>query len=65
VKSKIAGYEWLNYEKWNICSAACTLGKELKMPVFQFVKDALIRKYGAAFYEELNAYYQTHFAHKN
>jgi hypothetical protein len=65
VKSEIAGYEWLNYEKWNICSAACTLGKELKMPVFQFVKDALIRKYGAAFYEELNAYYQTHFADKN
>ena len=64
IKSEIAGYEWLNYEKWNICSAACTLGKELKMPVFQFVKDALIRKYGIAFYEELDAYYQMHFADK-
>lgn len=65
VKNEIAGYEWLNYEKWHICSAACALGKDLKIPVFQFVRDALIRKYGAAFYEELNAYYQTHFADKN
>ena len=62
VKNEIAGYEWLNYEKWNICSAACSLGKDLKIPVFQFVKEALIRKYGAAFYEELDAYYQIHFA---
>lgn len=64
VKSEIVGYEWLNYEKWSICSAACSLGKELKMPVFQFVKDALIRKYGTPFYEELNAYYQMHFTDK-
>ena len=62
VKNEIAGYEWLNYEKWNICSAACSLGKDLKIPVFQFVKEALIRKYGAAFYEELDAYYQIHFS---
>jgi hypothetical protein len=62
VKNEIAGYEWLNYEKWNICSAACSLGKDLKIPVFQFVKEAIIRKYGAAFYEELDAYYQIHFA---
>lgn len=62
VKNEIAGYEWLNYEQWNICSAACSLGKDLKVPVFQFVKEALIRKYGAAFYEDLDAYYQIHFA---
>ena len=64
VKSEIAGYEWLNYEKWHICNAACSLGKELKIPVFQFVKEAIIRKYGAPFYEELYAYYQTHFMNK-
>ena len=62
VKNEIAGYEWLNYEKWNICSAACSLGKDLKIPVFQFVKEAIIRKDGAVFYEELDAYYQIHFA---
>jgi hypothetical protein len=65
VKSDIAGYEWLNYEKWDICHAACTLGKELKIPVFQFVKEAIIRKYGILFYEELLAYYETHFVNKH
>ena len=47
--------EGLNYDKWEICSAACTLGEHHQMPVYQFVKDALIRKYGHDFYEELDA----------
>ena len=45
----------MNYDRWDICTAACTLVKKMKMPVFQFAKDALIRKYGAAFYEEREA----------
>ncbi len=49
------GFEALNYDRWDICSAACALGKSLKMPVYQFLKDALIRKYGEDFYEELEA----------
>lgn len=48
-------FEALNYDRWEICSAACTRGKAEKIPVYQFVKDALIRHYGAAFYEELDA----------
>ena len=47
--------EMLNYERWSICSAACTHGKKHKVPLYQFVKDALIRKYGTAFYESLEA----------
>ena len=43
----------LNYEEWNICNPACVLGKSLKMPVFRFLKDALVRKFGADFYSEL------------
>jgi hypothetical protein len=46
-------FEAVNYERWNICSDACTLGKELKVPVYKFTKDALIRKYGEAWYAEL------------
>jgi Protein of unknown function (DUF3109) len=45
--------EALNYDRWEICSAACENGKTLKVPVYVFLKDALIRKYGEAFYEEL------------
>ena len=47
------GFEALNYDRWDICSAACTLGERLKVPIFQFVKEALIRKYGVDFYEQL------------
>ncbi len=44
----------LNYHEWNICSDACQLGKELKVPVYQFLKTPLIRKYGDAFYTVLS-----------
>lgn len=47
-------FEAVNYERWQICSEACVLGKELKVPVYKFTKDALIRKYGEAWYEELD-----------
>ncbi|MBN8679706.1 MAG: DUF3109 family protein [Chitinophagales bacterium] len=46
--------EALNYDRWDICSAACSLGEKEKVPVYRFVKDALIRKYGQAFYDELD-----------
>lgn len=46
-------FEALNYNKWHICSPACALGKELQVPVYKFLKEPLIRKYGEAWYGEL------------
>lgn len=43
----------LNYHEWAICADACTLGKELKVPVYKFLKEPLTRKYGAEFYDIL------------
>lgn len=43
----------VNYHRWQICSDACDLGKELKVPLYVFVKEALIRKFGNEWYEEL------------
>ena len=43
----------VNYHKWEICDPACTLGDSLKMPIYKFVKEALIRKFGAEWYKEL------------
>lgn len=54
-KDEATDFEALNYDKWDICSAACTLGKKEQLPVYRFVKAALVRKYGEAFYEELDA----------
>jgi hypothetical protein len=52
---KNTDFEALNYDRWDICSAACKKGAEHKMPVYRFAKAAIIRKYGADFYEELAA----------
>lgn len=43
----------VNYHKWQICDDACTLGKELQVPVYKFVKQALVRKFGEDWYTEL------------
>ena len=50
------GSEAINYEKWEICKSACKLGKQLQVPVYKFVKDALIRKYGQETYEAIDAF---------
>ena len=51
-KSKLdPDIEYLNYEpRTDLCKAACSLGKKLKVPVYLFLKDSLIRKYGVEFY---------------
>lgn len=43
----------VNYNKWDICDDACALGKELQVPVYKFVREALIRKFGEAWYTDL------------
>ena len=43
----------LNYHEWEICNDACTLGKELQVRIYQFLKEPLIRKYGEDFYKTL------------
>lgn len=43
----------VNYHKWEICDDACLLGKELQVPIYKFVKQALIRKFGEDWYMEL------------
>ena len=46
----------VNYEpREDLCSAACVLGKKLKVPVYQFLKEPIIRKYGEEFFETLEA----------
>ncbi len=43
----------VNYHEWDICSSACTLGEELKVPVYKFLKEPLITKFGKNWYKEL------------
>ena len=39
----------------DIGKPGCRLGQKLKVPVYQFLKEALVRKYGEDFYEGLDA----------
>ncbi len=54
-KNDISGFEAWNYDIWDICAAARIKGKRLKMPIYRFVKDAIIRKKGQDFYDQLEA----------
>ena len=49
------GFEALNYDEWDICSPACALGAELKVPLYQFAREAIVRTYGQEFYDELDS----------
>ena len=50
---KYSSFSAVNYHRWDICDAACTLGAELQVPVYKFLKDALTRKFGEEWYTEL------------
>ena len=43
----------LNYNRWDVCKAAIEKGKALNLPLYQFLKDPLIRRFGEAWYQEL------------
>ncbi|MBG8553740.1 DUF3109 family protein [Hymenobacter guriensis] len=51
--TKYEDFEALNYDRWNICSPACSFGANLGVRIYQFLKEPLIRKYGEAWYGEL------------
>ncbi len=51
--TKYDQWDAVNYHRWQICDPACQLGEALKVPVYKFLKTALIRKYGEEWYQEL------------
>lgn len=55
IRAKYFGNEvyGLNYNKWRICKAAVKKGEELDLPVYKFLKEPLIRRFGKEWYEEL------------
>ncbi len=43
----------LNYHRWDICRCGREKGKQLHLPLYQFLKGPLVRRFGEAWYEEL------------
>lgn len=49
------GTEAWNYDKWKVCAPACKQGKQLQVPIYKFLKNAIIRAKGEDFYAQLEA----------
>jgi len=47
------GFEFVNYDRWHICNPACKLGKSLGVPLYRFLKEPLVRRYGVTWYNKL------------
>ena len=51
--SRILSFTALNSHRWDICRDACALGRKLGVPVYKFLREPLIRRFGQAWYDEL------------
>ena len=47
------GVVGLNYNRWKICEDAIKKGQALDLPLYRFLKEPLIRRFGEAWYQEL------------
>lgn len=47
------GLYGINYHRWDVCREAVRKGRELNLPVYRFLKDPLIRRFGKEWYDEL------------
>lgn len=45
----------LNYHRWSICKDALSKGRELNLPLYKFLKEPLVRRFGSEWYDELLA----------
>lgn len=45
----------LNYNRWTVCREAIRKGKALDLPLYQFLREPLIRRFGEEWYNELLA----------
>ena len=54
LKNLYANVEAVNYHRWGVCDPARELGCKKNIRVYEFLKDALIRKYGKDWYDELD-----------
>ena len=46
-------YIAVNYHRWSVCNCARKLGGKLGVPVYKFLKEPLIRRFGETWFEQL------------
>jgi hypothetical protein len=63
--TKSKQYTMVNYEpREGLCDPACGLGKKVKMPVYEFLRESIERKFGVSFYNALHQVAIEHFQNK-
>ena len=53
VKRFSNGQVGLNYNQWSVCKAAREKGRALRLRVYEFLREPLIRRFGSEWYDEL------------
>lgn len=51
--TKVGEYTGVEYHRWDICHCGRVKGKKLHLPLYQFLKEPLIRRFGQEWYDEL------------
>ena len=54
--TKYKNFDAVNYHKWHVCNDALILGTKKGTPLYVFLKEPLIRKFGTEWYEQLCVY---------
>lgn len=50
--SNVGGMTAVNVHRWDVCQPARELGKKLQMPVYQYLKEPLIKQFGEEWWNE-------------
>lgn len=51
--TKVGDYTGVEYHRWDICHCARQLGKKKHIPLYQFLREPLVRHFGEKWYAEL------------
>lgn len=52
--ARYKNYRAVNYHRWSVCRAAELSGEQKRLPVYQFLREPLIRKFGEEWYNALD-----------
>ena len=50
---RIGDYYGLNYDRWDVCRAAVQKGRKDGIPIYKYLKEPLVRRFGQEWYDEL------------
>lgn len=55
----------VNYHEWDICKCAVKKGRDMDVPLYVYLKEPLIRRFGTEWYEELTEQCTEYLKRKN